>query len=472
MSNEIHTTFRDPSGSLLKYNSKIFRFIKPSYENEFNELILLKSLKKSIEKNKISKFKILQKKEITALLKDKKFLKIFKSFDANIILEHEVLDFVNYPYEWSNTMLFDAAKLTLELFENMLFETFGLKDATPFNIIFENSKPIFVDLLSFEKRDPLDPIWLGLSQFTKTFLLPLYMNKYAKLPICKAFLQNLDGLDLQDCLIKTNIFNKMSYSLIKIPQFLSKFIKPKHYEPKKVKNKDFALFILMKLIKKLKKRLNKLQPKIDKSIWSHYMKDQTHYEKRDLLIKENFVKKILIDKKPKKILDIGANTGHFSFLAAKNNAKVISIDNDPMVIDMLYLKAKIENLNILPMIVNISRPTPALGWKNKEYLSFIQRAEKSVDLVFMLALIHHLQVSNQIPLIEIASIAHQFTKDGLIIEYVDPQDEMFKKILRGRKHLYLDLNINKFINTFENYFSIVNQQKINKTRTIFYMKIK
>nr|NGX53262.1 hypothetical protein [Candidatus Anoxychlamydiales bacterium] len=171
MLDEIHTTFRDPAGSLLKYNSKIFRFINPLYEKEFNELQILKSLKKLLKNNDLSKYRILKKNEISSLLKDQNFSKIFNRFNSNIVLQHEVMDFVNYPYEWSNNMLFDAARLTLDLFENMLSETYGLKDATPFNIIFENTKPVFVDLLSFEKRDPFDPIWLGLSQFTKTFLL-------------------------------------------------------------------------------------------------------------------------------------------------------------------------------------------------------------------------------------------------------------------------------------------------------------
>ncbi|NGX44350.1 MAG: hypothetical protein K1060chlam3_00516 [Candidatus Anoxychlamydiales bacterium] len=472
MLDEIHTTFRDPAGSLLKYNSKIFRFINPLYEKEFNELQILKSLKKLLENNDLSKYRILKENEISSLLKDQNLLKIFNRFNSNIVLQHEVMDFVNYPYEWSNNMLFDAAKLTLHLFENMLLETYGLKDATPFNIIFENTKPVFVDLLSFEKRDPFDPIWLGLSQFTKTFLLPLYMNNFAKTSISKSFLSNLDGLNLQDCLIKTSFFNSLSYSLIKIPNFLSKFTKAKHYKPQRVKNKEFARFILSKLIKKLKKRLNSLKPRINKSTWSNYMADQTHYKKSDFSIKEKFIKKILTDAKPKKVLDIGSNTGHFSILAAQTGAKVISLDNDPMVIDLLYLKAKTNNLNILPMVVNISRPTPSFGWKNKEYSSFIQRATKSVDLVFMLALIHHMQVSDQIPLFEIASIAALVTRDGLIIEYIDPKDPMFKKIVRGREYLYSDLNIENFKKTFENYFSILDEQIINETRSIFYMRKK
>ncbi|NGX35130.1 MAG: hypothetical protein K1060chlam1_01500, partial [Candidatus Anoxychlamydiales bacterium] len=105
MLDEIHTTFRDPAGSLLKYRGKIFRFINPSYEKEFNELNLLKSLKKLIENNDLSPFTIINKNEISKLLKDPKFSKIFKKFNSNVVLQHQVMDFVNYPYEWSNNML-------------------------------------------------------------------------------------------------------------------------------------------------------------------------------------------------------------------------------------------------------------------------------------------------------------------------------------------------------------------------------
>ncbi|NGX28324.1 MAG: Ribosomal protein L11 methyltransferase [Candidatus Anoxychlamydiales bacterium] len=471
--NENFVSFRDPAGSLFKHKNKIFRFINPSYENEFNETITSENIKKLIENGYISAFNKLKKDEIQNLLKDEIFKNIFEKFKSNIILEHTVIDFANYPYEWSATQLFDSATLTLNLFEKVIDENLSLKDATPYNIIFENAKPVFVDLLSFEKKDPKDPIWLAYSQFVKTFLLPLFMNKFRSMPIHKVFLSNIDGLEIDDCLKHTSVFNPISYSLIKLPHFLSRFAKEKHYQTKKMQNPNLAKFILKRLIKKTKKRLNALKPKTNiTSSWSEYMDTQKHYDKKDFSIKESFISDVMERQNPKKVLDVGCNTGHFSIIAAKMGAKVISIDYDPVVIDLLYTIAKNENLNILPLVVNISKPTPSIGWKNLEYQSFLKRADNYAELTFMLALIHHLQVTDRIPLFEIAAIANTLTKDGLVIEYVDPKDPMFIKIVRGRENLHLDININSFKKTFEDFFSIEKEQKINETRSVFYMRKK
>ena len=466
-------SFRDPAGSLFKHKKKLFRFINPSYEKELNQTLSSDNLKTLINEGFISAFKKLNSEEIQTLLKDEIFFKVFEKFKSNTILDHQVIDFANYPYEWSPTMLFDSAFLTLSLFEKVLDENLGLKDATPYNIIFENAKPVFVDLLSFEKRDSKNPIWLAYSQFVKTFLLPLYMNKFANHPIHKIFLANIDGLEIEDCLKQTSFFHPISYTLIKLPYFLSKFVKSKHYQTKKMKNSNLAKFILTRLIKKTKKRLHAIKPKTDiTSSWSEYMDTQKHYDEKDFSIKESFIKNILQSQNPKKVLDIGCNTGHFSLIAAKHDAKVISIDYDPIVIDRLYNIAKNERLNILPIVVNISKPTPSIGWKNLEYQSFLKRATNYSDLVFMLALIHHLQVTDRIPLFEIANLANSLTKDGLIIEYIDPKDPMFIKIVRGRENLHLDINIHSFKKTFEAFFKIEKEQKINETRSLFYMRKK
>jgi len=472
MSEKFQASFRDPQGSVLKYKHRIFRFIDPSYDDEIQETTLSNKLKNLIEQKYISSFEKLTKKDIEKLIKDDHFFKIYKKYNSNIVLEHKVIDFASYAYEWSNTMLFDAANLTLNLFEKVLSENLGLKDATPFNILFDKASPIFVDLLSFEKREECDPIWLAYSQFATTFLLPLLANKFAHVPIHKTFLSNTDGLEIKDCLKNVNYFHPISYSLILLPHFLSRFTKSKHYQAKKTKNPDFAKFILSRLIKKTKKRLKTLKPKIKDSIWSDYMQTNSHYEKLDFSIKEKFIVDILYQSKPKKVLDIGCNTGHFSILAAKSNAKVVSLDNDHEVIDRLYNRAKLDKLNILPLVVNICKPTPSIGWKNQEYSSFIDRSNKYFDLVFMLALIHHMQVSERVPLEEIASLASNLTKDGLIIEYVDPKDPMFQKIVRGREHLHLDITIETFKKIFEEYFKIIKEQKVNKTRSIFYMRKK
>ena len=95
-----------------------------------------------------------------------------------LVFEHRPASFPNYPYEWAPEMLLCAAGLTLRLAFAALDHGFGLKDATPYNIMFEGPHPLFLDILSFTRRDPLDIIWQPYAQFVQIFVYPLLVNRY------------------------------------------------------------------------------------------------------------------------------------------------------------------------------------------------------------------------------------------------------------------------------------------------------
>src|SRR5205814_57296 len=148
---------------------------------------------------------------------------------------------------------------------------------------------------------------------------------------------------------------------------------------------------------------------------------------------------VLREFQPKRVLDAGANTGHFSALAAKAGAEVVAIDLDEACVGAIWRRAAGEQLDILPLVVDLARPTPALGWRNRECPSLLERAAGKFDGVMMLALIHHLLVTERIPLEEIVQLASELTSTLLIIEFVGPQDEMFRQLVRGREALHEDL---------------------------------
>jgi len=80
------------------------------------------------------------------------------------VLRHERIPFVSYPYEWTFSMLRDAALLQLDLNLAALEEGMILKDSTPYNVQFRGSKPVFVDIGSFERLREGAP-WVGYRQF-------------------------------------------------------------------------------------------------------------------------------------------------------------------------------------------------------------------------------------------------------------------------------------------------------------------
>ena len=75
-------------------------------------------------------------------------------------LKHQTIPFISYPYEWSFSMLKDAALLQLDLLQAALAEGMVLKDASPFNVQWIGSKPIFIDIPSFTRLVPGEP-WVG-----------------------------------------------------------------------------------------------------------------------------------------------------------------------------------------------------------------------------------------------------------------------------------------------------------------------
>jgi SAM-dependent methyltransferase len=195
------------------------------------------------------------------------------------------------------------------------------------------------------------------------------------------------------------------------------------------------------------------------------------YDDPAFAAKEKFVTEALAEFKPGRVLDAGANTGHFSVLAAQTGAAVVAIDLDPVCIGEIWRREREKKSNILPLVVNLARPTPALGWHNRESLSFLDRAAGAFDGVLMLALLHHLLVTERIPLGAILELAVELTTNLLVIEFVAPQDAMFQRLTRGRGHLHAALDEKAFEQACAAHFEIVRSLALPGTqRTMYCLK--
>jgi hypothetical protein len=104
---------------------------------------------------------------------------------ASGALEHPRVPFISYPYEWTFSMLKDAALLQLDLLMEALAEGLTIKDATPYNIQFVSGRPVFIDIGSFESYSPGEP-WIGYRQFTRQFLFPLLLRARLGIPSRRA----------------------------------------------------------------------------------------------------------------------------------------------------------------------------------------------------------------------------------------------------------------------------------------------
>ena len=469
-------SFRDPGGRLLTVNGRIVRIINESAVPELRAFLASKTARQFVSMNRLVRTTVLDTTEIQNLIRSDELKKLLSVADPGMVVEHERVSFPSFPYEWPPQMLYEAACFTLDLVEELLTEGFGLKDATPYNILFNGPNPVFVDLLSFELRDATDPIWLPYSQFVRTFLLPLFVNKYLGIPLDQIFTTRRDGLEPEEVYRLCGPLRKLMppfLTLVSLPTWLS----ARHdqddmsiYQKKSLDNPEKAQFILNSLFKRLRRVLKGAAPESKKwSIWSNYLVSNNNYSQENFAMKRDFVEEAITEFSPTRVLDIGCNTGYFSAIAAKSGASVVAIDYDPVVVSNVWHNARAEGLNILPLTVNLTRPTPSVGWRNRESPSFLDRAHGAFDAVLMLAVIHHMLVSERIPLPEIIDLAAELTTDLCVIEFIAPNDSMFRRIARGRDDLFNTLTTESFEETCRRHFKIIRVQRLKEANRWLYL---
>ncbi len=466
-SNKLVSSFRDPAGSLVSIDGRLLRILTEAGEKDATSFLACPKAQLWMQQRKLVSSSVLSASQKAEALTESRLNSLYQRSNGKVIIEHEKLWFPSFPYEWPAEMLHAAGALTLELAEGLVDEGLGLKDGTPYNVLFRGPEPMFIDLLSFEQRNPGDATWLAYAQFVRAFLLPLLAYKYFHLPLDVTLTTRRDGLDPDEVYGWLGPLQKIVppfISLVSFPHWLGAKHNPdetKLYQKRVLGNPEKARFVLLSLFRRLRRSLNALAPDSSRqSGWSSYMASTNNYESEQFAAKESFVKQALAEASAKQVLDVGCNTGHFTAMAARAGAEVVAIDSDPVVAGNVWRNAKADQLRILPLVVDLARPTAALGWRNQECASFLDRARGSFDAVLMLAVIHHMLVTERIPLDEIVDLAADLTKDSLIIEFVGPADSMFRRLTRGREELHKALTAEVFESRIRRRFRIVRHQHL------------
>lgn len=454
------SSFRDPGGLVVDAGERILRIVHKSGEPD------LESFLASVVGRTLLREGLLVK---TERLGESYKLRLaagiereLANLEAGALFEHERIPFQSYPYEWPPEMLHAAATLTLDLAERVLVEGFGLKDASPYNVLFCGPKPIFVDLLSFERRAPGDPVWQPYGQFARTFLLPLLVNKHFGLRLDQLLLARRDGLEPEEVYRVSGSLQRLRspfLTLASIPTWLNSRAEKNSseiYRQRQVASAERARFILEKLFKRLRRQLDQVKPPNNRSsAWTDYVSLTDCVNEDYSSEKIAFVRDVMNEFRPRTVLDVGCNTGRFARLATRSGGSVVAIDQDPAVVGQLWREAQAEQLNILPLVVDLTRPSPSVGWHNRENSAFLERARGHFEALLMLAVIHHMLVSERIPLTHIVDLAAELTRDLLVIEFVAPSDPMFRRLTRGRDHLFTALTNEDFKRACLKRFAIV-----------------
>jgi SAM-dependent methyltransferase len=394
-----------------------------------------------------------------------------KNTPAGLSLLHPRIPVPTYPWEWTPSQWLAAADLTLDLCEEGLHSGWMLKDATPLNILFVGPRPVLVDVLSFEPWDG-SSLWLAYGQYVRTFLLPLLMDRLLHWPLVLSLFKR-DGYEpaeLYQALSWPQRLSLAAFWPVTLPAWFERrnpnAPPPK---PKPAKDPELALHILKRSIAKLRKATLRAMPQRgnSSSSWADYTGTRTHYTKGQRDQKAEWVANVLDDLRPERVLDIGANTGEFSSLAAERGARVVALERDADAAERLFRMSRKKRLNIQTIHADLARPSPAVGWENRESTTLIQRLEGQSDLVLMLAVIHHLLLMEQIPLRAVLEQAHRLTFRYLVMEWVPVSDPMFQSLMRGRDALYGGLSEADLLAACTNLFHALRRQELENGRVLF-----
>ncbi|HNZ48544.1 MAG TPA: class I SAM-dependent methyltransferase [Candidatus Hydrogenedentes bacterium] len=383
-------------------------------------------------------------------------------------LEHDRLPFISYVYEWCFGMLKDAALLHLDLMEGALREGLILKDASVFNIQFSGAREVFIDLPSFERYEAGMP-WVGFRQFCQHFLYPLMLQSYKDISFKNWFKGNVDGITPKECnniLSFRDKFRKGVFSLVYLQsKLVDSMGNAKRSIVSEAQDSDFGKEIILANVKKLRKIICGLEWKPARSEWSDYTKthsyDDTCFEQ-----KCRFVSEAVAEKPLKLAWDIGCNTGHFSRILAKNSAYVVALDIDELSVQRLYESLRQEGTdNILPLVFDLTNPSPPLGWRCRERHALEQRG--APELVLCLALVHHLVITGNVPLREVIEWLASF-RCAIVIEMLTKEDDMVRKLLLNRVDQYPEFTIDGFESLAAPYFTVKKKEEVMAGKRFLY----
>jgi hypothetical protein len=389
------------------------------------------------------------------------------------VLRHERIPFVSYPYEWTFSMLKDAALVQLDLLLSALDHDLVLKDATPYNVQFKGARPVFVDVGSFERLREGEA-WVGYRQFCMLYLYPLLLQSVKGVPFHPWLRGSIDGItptQMRGLMSFGDRFRKGLFTNV----FLHARLEARYADrPDQVKQEVKRVFkkeLFVANVRKMRKLVERLTWEPPEGVWTAYG-ERNSYSDDDARRKDGFVRDVVGAREWGLVWDIGANNGRYSRIAAEGARTVVAVDADQGPVELLYRDLREEgNDRILTLTMNLADPSPGLGWRGLERKSMPDRGRP--DLVLALALVHHMAISANVPVKEfvdwLASLG-----SALVIEFPTREDPMVKKLLAPKREgLHPDYELGFFERTLNEAFDVERSERLESgTRVLYFARSK
>lgn len=449
---QLSASFRDPSGFLFTRDGILYRQVNQKYEQEY-----VRFMESGLYEKLVKAGLLIPHKEVDQAAADPD--RCFK------IIQPERVPFISYPYEWSFGQLKDAALATLSIQRRAMKTGLSLKDASAYNIQFVRGKATLIDTLSFETYKEGQP-WVAYRQFCQHFLAPLALMALTDVRLSQFLRVYIDGipLDLTSELLPWK--TRFNFGLLTHIHLHASAQKKYAGEEVKSRGGSMSKQALTGLIESLESTVKKLEWKPGGTEWGNYY-DITNYSDAAFEHKKKLVAEWTKRLNPAQVWDLGANNGVFSRVASEAAPYVVSFDIDPTAVEQNHRQVKVEkNEKLLPLLLDLTNPSPALGWANRERDSFGLRGP--ADLALALAVIHHLAISNNVPLSQLADFFAE-TSRWLVIEFVPKSDSQVKKLLASREDIFPSYTREGFEAAFRMRFKIHEAVNVNESERVIYL---
>ena len=473
-------SYRDTAARVVLEEGIYYRYIFDEYKAEYDHLTQSGLLKALAEKGLIiaqQEEEIAQgidlPKQTQVQLQNQSPNKIYKK------LRPHQIPFQSYPFEWSYSQWRKVMYAYLQINQIALAHGMILKDATPYNFYFEEGKAVLFDTSSFSFFKEGYP-WMAYRQFCSEMLGPFALMHYNGQRWARLSQSHLRGLPLNfvskqlplkswlnmTCLLHIHLHGKYATNESENSSLRNSTT------TNQTKQKGFSKEKIVSLMKMLQSTVvDWKKPYAFEKHWiDYYQKDiasDKYLEYKEAIIKD-WLGQLSKQNKLPSILDLGANTGKFSLIASEYADKVIALEYDDICVDAIdkaIVNSKQKNIFCLRM--DLAETTPNMGVLEKEFSSIYTRAKSS--MVFGLALIHHLFISNQLSFFKIASILDRFSDKNVIVEFIPITDEKVRFLIKDKQRNYQDYTEEGFTKALEQFFEIKERIQLEGSERILYL---
>jgi hypothetical protein len=447
-------SFRDPSGFLFSRDGTLFRQVNQSYRPTFDQL----------EQSGLSAELVEAGLLIPHVVAD---VPPAEAETASLVLRPEPVPFISYPYEWSFSQLQDAALTTLDIQQRALARGLSLKDASAYNIQFLRGRPLLIDSLSFEIYREGDP-WVAYRQFCQHFLAPLALMSRRDIRLGALLRLYVDGVPLEMAVGLLPWKARLNFGLL--THLYLHATSQRRFAGAEVRAAQGSRRVsrngFLGLIDNLRRTVAGLRWNPGRTAWAEY-ETMHNYSPAGLEDKRRLVAQALARARPASVWDLGANTGAFSRLASERGIPTLAFDVDPSAVEANYRAVRANGeTTLLPLLIDLTNPSPAQGWHHAERMALVQRGP--VDAVMALALVHHLAIGNNVPLPQVAAFFADLGR-WVIIEFIPKSDSQVRRMLAAREDIFSEYNIEGFENAFSRDFELRSREPIAESERTLYL---